>query len=486
MSDFSSVWDAVRSASARSTFNLFAACISGIVVVTINVAPIAAQPTVVTQLTKADSAFELKVRGIHQRVMTMDTHVDIAPANFRTDSVNYTMRLPRTQVDLVKMREGGLDAVFLAVYVGQPANNQGQDAEGYARAHAQAIEKFEAIHRLAEVIAPDKVGMALTAADATRIYKSGRAVIFAGIENGYPVGSDISNVKKFFDLGGRYMSLAHNNHSQLSDSNTGERDGVWLWHGLSPLGKQVVAEMNRLGMMIDVSHPSKESMMQTLKLTKAPIMASHSGVRALCNHSRNMDDEQLKALKANGGVIQLVAFNSYVKCDPVKDSVREAAREQAMQALRAKYGITAPAGRGGFGGGGGGGRGGRGGPPSAMQLQIDSLPLDKKNAYIAEQEDIISRRYPSDPAATVQDFANHIDYAVKLIGIDHVGIASDFDGGGGVDGWRNASETMNVTRELVRRGYSEADISKIWSGNLLRVMSECEQIAKKIQAGTLK
>ncbi len=436
-----------------------------------------AQTTPPAQMSPAEAAFEAKVVAIHKHVMTIDTHVDISPANFRTDSVNYTMRLPRTQVDLVKMREGGLDAVFLAVYVGQPANGQGQDAEGYAKAHAQAIEKFEAIHRLAEVIAPDKVGLALTAADARRIFASGRLVIMVGIENAYPLGADVTNVKKFYDLGGRYMSLAHNNHSQLSDSNTGERDGVWQWHGLSPMGKIVVAEMNKVGMMIDASHPSKESMMQTLKLTKAPIIASHSGVRALCNHSRNMDDEQLKALKTNGGVIQLVAFNSYVKCDPVKDSTRDAAREQAMSALRAKYGITAPAGRSGFGGG----RGGRGAANSAMQMQIDSLPLDKKNAYLAEQEDIQSRRYPQDPSATVADFVNHIDYVVKLIGIDHAGIASDFDGGGGVDGWRSASETLNVTRELVKRGYSETDIGKIWSSNLLRVLSEVEQVAKKLQ-----
>ena len=437
-------------------------------------------------MTKADSAFEAKVAGIHKRVMTLDTHVDIAPTNFRTDTINYASRL-RGQVDLVKMREGGLDAIFMAVYVGQPANGAQQDSAGYARAHAQAIEKFAAIERLADVIAPDKVGYAKSAADARRIYASGRLVIFAGIENGYPVGADITNVKKFYDLGGRYMSLAHNNHSQLSDSNTGERDNVWLWNGLSPLGRQVIAEMNRVGMMIDVSHPSKQSMMETLKLTKAPIMASHSGVRTLCNHSRNMDDEQLKALKTNGGVIQLVAFNAYVKCDPVKDSVRTAARDQAMTALRAKFGITAAAGRGGFGAAGGGGRGGRGAAPvSPMQAQIDSLPLDKKNAYIAEQEDIMNRRYPSDPRATVQDFANHIDYVVKLIGIDHVGIASDFDGGGGVDGWNNAAETLNVTRELVKRGYTEEQIGKIWSGNLLRVMDEVQAVAKKIQAGTLK
>ncbi|MBC8089528.1 MAG: membrane dipeptidase [Phycisphaerae bacterium] len=439
---------------------------------------------VVVPVTKADSTFEAKVAGIHKRVLTMDTHVDIVTGNFRTDTVNYAKCL-RTQVDLVKMAEGGLDAIFMAVYVGQPAANAQQDSAGFARAHAQAIEKFQAIQRLADTIAPTKVGYAKSAADARRIYASGRMVVFAGIENGYPVGADITNVKKFHDLGGRYMSLAHNNHSQLSDSNTGERDNVWRWNGLSPLGRQVIAEMNRVGMMIDVSHPSKASMMETLKLSKAPIMASHSGVRALCNHSRNMDDEQLKALKANGGVIQLVAFQTYVKCDPAKDSVRTANREVAMTALRAKYNITAPAGRGGGGGGGGGGRGGRGAAPSPMQLQIDSLPLDKKNAYIAEQEDIMNRRYPSDPAANVEDFANHIDYAVKLIGIDHVGISSDFDGGGGVDGWRNAAETINVTRELVKRGYTEAQIAKIWSGNLLRVLEQVEAAAKKIKAGTL-
>lgn len=438
-------------------------------------------------MTKADSAFEAKVAGIHKRVLTMDTHVDFSPANIRVEGPNYASRLA-TQVDLVKMREGGLDAIFMAVYVGQPANNASQDSAGYTRALAQAMEKFEAIQRLTEVIAPDKVGFAKSAADARSIAASGRLVVFAGIENGYPVGADITNVKKFYDLGGRYMSLSHNNHSQLSDSNTGERDNVWLWNGLSPMGRQIVAEMNRVGMMIDVSHPSKQSMMETLKITKAPIMASHSGVRALCNHSRNMDDEQLKALKANGGVIQLVAFNAYVKCDPVKD----ANRQEALTALRAKYNITAAAGRGGFGGGGAaagaaGGRGGRGAATvSPMQAQIDSLPLDKKNAYLSEQEDIISRRYPTDQRATVQDFADHIDYAVKLIGIDHVGIASDFDGGGGVAGWNSASETINVTRELVKRGYTEEQIGKIWSGNLLRVLDQVQAVAKKMQAGTLK
>ena len=415
-------------------------------------------------------ALVARARAIHERVMTLDTHVDINARNFRADTTNYASRL-NTQVDLVKMEEGGLDAAFLIVYVGQNAN---LNADGFAAAYASAIEKFEAVNRLAKDLAPTRVGLALTAADARRIYASGKKVVFIGIENGFPIGSDITNVKKFYDLGGRYMSLAHNGHSQLSDSNTGERDNVWLHNGLAPLGKQVVAEMNTWGIMIDISHPSKASMMQTVALSKAPIIASHSGVRAICNHSRNMDDEQIDAMKPNGGVIQLVAFNSYVKCNPEKDAMRAS----ALAALRAEYGITAPQGRGGGAGGRGGAAGGRGGAAAVTaQDQIAALPEARRNEYLAKQEDIVSRRYPSDPVATVKDFVDHIDYVVKRIGIDHAGISSDFDGGGGVDGWRSATETFNVTLEMVRRGYTEEQISKIWSGNLLRVMEKVEQVA---------
>jgi membrane dipeptidase len=327
-----------------------------------------------------------------------------------------------------------------------------------AAAYAQAMDKFMAVHRLTDSLAPTRVGLALTAADARRIYASGRKVIFIGIENGFSVGTDLARIKQFADLGGRYMSLAHNGHSQFSDSNTGERDGVWMWNGLSPLGRQAIAELNKWGVMIDISHPSKQSMMQTIELTKAPIIASHSGVRALCNHSRNLDDEQLLAMKRNGGVVQLVAFNSYVKCNPARD----AERQGAIDALRRQYGVT-------------------GTNPREVQAAVQALPEDKRNAYLAAQEDITARRYPADPMATVADFANHIDYAVKLIGIDHVGISSDFDGGGGVDGWRNAGETFNVTLELVRRGYTEEQIAKIWSGNLLRVLTDVQAAAVRIQ-----
>jgi membrane dipeptidase len=401
---------------------------------------------------ESDAALLASAKAIHARVLSIDTHVDISPTNFTAGAPNYTQRLPRTQVDLVKMEEGGLGAAFLIVYVGQAPT---LDSASFARANASAVEKFDAIHRLTEELAPARAEIAYTAADARRIHAAGKRVIFIGVENGFPLGSDLTNVKRFYDRGGRYLSLAHNGHSQLSDSNTGERDGVWLHNGLSPLGRQVIAEMNRLGMMIDVSHPSKASMLQTVALSKAPIIASHSGVRALCNHSRNMDDEQLDALKKNGGVIQLVAFNSYTKCNPAKDAERAA----AIDALRKEYGITAT---------------GR----AEVTAAIQALPNERRNEFLAKQEEITARRYPADPPATVKDFVDHIDYVVKRIGIDHAGISSDFDGGGGVDGWRSASESLNVTVELVRRGYSAEQIAKIWGGNLLRVLERVEAVSK--------
>jgi membrane dipeptidase len=428
----------------------------------------------------ADDALIKKAHAIHDQVIALDTHVDIEPGDFTAEQ-NYTQRL-EGQVDLPKMTEGGLDAVFMVVYVGQPSLQTTPDAfepSGYERAYTSAIEKFDAIHRLTEKIAPDKVQLALTAADVRRIHASGRKVALIGVENAYPIGTDITRVKEFYDRGARYMSLAHNGHSQLSDSNTGETEG-WKWNGLSPLGKQVIAELNRLGIMIDVSHPSKASMMQALEMSKAPIIASHSAARALCNHSRNLDDEQLLALKNNGGVVQTVAFANYIKSTDTPE------RATALDALRKEFGLPA-----GTPLGGRGGRGGRAGaPPGAGaapgvaagagqargrgQGALAQLTPERR-AELDKRVDAVNAEYPPLPRATVRDFVDHIDYIVKKIGIEHVGISSDFDGGGGIDGWNDASETFNVTLELVRRGYSEEQIGRIWSGNLLRVM---EQVAK--------
>jgi len=399
-----------------------------------------------------------RAKDIHQNVITLDTHNDISVRNF-TDSVNYSQRLDN-QVNIPKMNEGGLDVTWLIVYTGQDTLTD----EGYANAYENAMSKFEAIHRLVEELAPAQIELATTSADVRRIHESGKKVAMIGIENGYPVGTDIGNVKKFYDLGGRYMSLAHNGHSQLSDSNTGERDDVWLHDGLSELGKEVIAEMNKWGIMIDVSHPSKEAMRQMIELTKAPIIASHSSARALCDHSRNLDDEQLGWLKENGGVVQTVAFKSYLNAEKnnARNEVLSDLREKVADSLGVKW---------------------------LNRREMRALDNNEMLAYrdarrkisdIVEEKIATIDNFPA--AVNVADFVDHIDYMVDRIGIDHVGISSDFDGGGGVEGWNDASETFNVTLELVRRGYSEEEISKIWSGNLLRVLDEVENIAKEIQA----
>src|SRR4026209_2724933 len=259
-----------------------------------------------------DAALTAKAKPIHDRVIKLDTHNDIDPANFTADC-NYTMRLT-TQVNLPKMIDGDMDVTFMIAYVGQGPLTPA----GFDDAYRQAVAKFDAVHRFTEKIAPDRVGLALTPADVVAFHKKNLRIAVIGVENGYPIGTDIHRVKEFYDRGGRYMSLAHNGNSQLADSNTGETQGYLYNNGLSPLGKEVIAEMNRLGMMIDLSHPSKGANLEAMRLSKAPVIASHSSVRAVANVSRNMDDELLLALKKNGGVMQTVGFASYVKTDPAE------------------------------------------------------------------------------------------------------------------------------------------------------------------------
>jgi len=333
-------------------------------------------------------------------IITIDTHDDINVANF-TDSLNYTMDT-NTQVNLPKMIEGGLDVAWFVVYTGQGK----LDDEGYKAAKENAMAKFNAIDRLVSVYAPNQIELALTSDDVYRIHKKGKKVAMIGVENAYPMGLDTANVRRYWEKGARYVSLAHNGHSQFSDSNTGEFDGIYLHNGLSELGKEIVHLLNYYGIMIDISHPSKEAIRQMIELSKAPVIASHSSARALRDHPRNLDDEQLEWVKANGGVIQTTALGAFL--------------------------------------------------------------TDRK-----------------DPPANMEDFLDHIDYMVNKIGLDHVGISSDFDGGGGIDGWQDASETTNVTMGLRNRGYSDAEIAKLWGGNLLRVLDEVQEIAGQMQKGEL-
>jgi membrane dipeptidase len=414
-----------------------------------------------TQKSPAENQLLKQARAIHEKVITLDTHIDFEPADL-SGARNYTERL-ETQFNLPNMIDGGLDALFFSIYVGQTREAQNPDAlkqAGYERAYNLVVEKFEAVHRFTEEVATDKIELALSAADVRRINAQGKKAALMGVENGYPVGEEIARVKEFYDRGARYLSLTHNGHNQLADSHTGERDG-WKWQGVSPLGRQVIAELNRWGIMVDVSHASKQTMMQTATLSKAPIIASHSAMRALCDISRNMDDEQLLALKKSGGVIQVVAYDSFVKCGKPDSAERKA----ALAAARREFNLPEPTGPG---------------QRARHQFALKALPPDKRRDYDDKLAEI-DKQFAGDAPANLKDFVDHIDHAVKLLGIDHVGISSDFDGGGGVIGWNDASETLNVTVELVRRGYTEAQIEKLWGGNLLRVLDEVQRVAQELQ-----
>ena len=397
-----------------------------------------------------------KAQAIHDRVLVLDTHVDISVTNFTADK-NYTKDLGN-QVNLPTMEAGGLDVAWFIVYTGQGVLTP----EGYDKAYENAISKFDAIHRLTKEIAPERIGLAVSSAEAKELHASGKKIAMIGVENAYPLGTDISRVKEFYDRGARYMSLSHNGHSQFCDSNTGEKDSLWVDKGVSDLGKLVIKEMNKWGIMIDVSHPSKQSIKDMITLSKAPIIASHSSARALCNHSRNLDDEQLEWMKSNGGVVQTVAFSSYVSTE--KHSAHAAALSEKVTALAKEKGLE-----------------------MKSWDEIRKLEATERDRYIktyrAMSEEAASMMSDEDPKPVdVADYVDHIDYLVKKMGLDHVGISSDFDGGGGIYGWNDASETLNVTAELVKRGYTEAQIAQLWSGNLLRVLDDVSAIAKELQA----
>jgi len=403
-------------------------------------------------------SLEEQAKIIHEKAIVLDTHNDFSNANFVEDK-NYTMRL-KSQVNLPKMKEGGLDVSWLIVYTGQGELNE----VGFTNAHKKAMDKFNSIHFLTKEIAPDQIELALSSDDVRRILKSGKKVAMIGVENGYPIGTDISNVKKFYDLGARYMSLAHNGHSQLSDSNTGDKDKKWLHNGLSDLGKKVLIEMNKWGIMVDISHPSKAANMQTIALSQAPVIASHSASRAMYDHSRNLDDEELLALKKNGGVVQTVAFRSYIDGEKSKNFAK------VKFDIYQKFALAQ-------------------GAKILTKKERKALSADKLDEYWDLYDSISAQAQPEINAISdtieqvnVSDFVDHIDYIVKLIGIGHVGISSDFDGGGGINGWNDASETFNVTLELVKRGYNAQDIEKLWGENLLRVLDDVQKVAKEIQA----
>ncbi|HUU05823.1 MAG TPA: dipeptidase [Patescibacteria group bacterium] len=392
----------------------------------------------------ADARLIKKALLWHGQVLTVDTHCD-TPFMLLEDGWDIGKAHPTGLTDsgcqdLPRMKAGGLDASFFAVFVSQGARTD----DGYARARDKAAAVLDAMDAMFARY-PDLCGLALTPADARRLEKQGKRAIFIGMENGYPLGHDPSLIDYFYKRGVRYVTLAHTADNDICDSSTDRKDPED--RGLSDWGRRVVRRLNELGVMVDVSHVSDRSFFEVLALSRAPVMASHSCARALSASPRNLSDEMLLVLKKNGGVIQLCILNDYIKQPPA-----DAERDQAYADFRKKVDET-------YGGWG-------------------NIKDKAKRDRLEKEHDALEERYPS-PPVFVKDAVDHIDHIVRLVGIDHVGIGTDFDGGGGLADCRDVTELKNITIELVRRGYGKKEIAKIWGGNAMRVMQQVIDLAKK-------
>jgi membrane dipeptidase len=367
---------------------------------------------------------------IHASVFTVDTHCD-TPMEFSDSTFDLGVRHDDGCVDFPRMVEGGLHAEFFAIFTAQGL----RDDSSCNKVHKKALDVFDQIYKNVSKNSA-MAELAYSADDAYRIWKSGKIAAFIGMENGYPAGKDISRIKQYYDRGARYLTLAHTKNNDICDSSTDPKGPES--DGLSPFGMQVVKEMNHIGMMVDISHISDKSFYDVLKITTAPVIASHSSCRALCCSPRNLTDDMLLALKENRGVIQICIFSGYLKTPEPNPEM-----DAKLKELQDKYG------------------------------DYNSLTDEAKRMRRKEFMEI-EKRY--EKFATVKDIVDHIDHVVQVIGIDYVGIGTDFDGGGGVDGCRTVAEVKNITIELLRRGYSKKDITKIWGGNVMRVLRQVEKM----------
>ncbi len=379
---------------------------------------------------------ESRAARIHREALTVDSHTDTPLQMTRNGfdmSIRHDPRTDYSRIDFPRMKEGGLDAAFFAVFVSQGARTP----EGNEKVKSKAVMIFDTI---GAVVARNLhlAGIATTPEDARRLEKEGKQAIFLGIENGYAIGRDLSLISTFYLRGTRYITLCHTKNNDICDSSTDTTEH----NGLSEFGKEVVREMNHVGVMVDVSHISDQALRDVLAMTEAPVVASHSCARALCDNPRNLSDDLLKAVARNGGVVQMCILSEYVKTpepNPRRDSARALLRKRF-----ARY----------------------------------ETMSEEEKAAVRQEWYAIDERFPQ-KLATVSDVVDHIDHIVKVAGIDHVGIGTDFDGGGGVDGCYDASGMGNITLELVRRGYSVRAIKKIWGGNLFRVMKKTARVAER-------
>lgn len=375
--------------------------------------------------------------------ITLDTHVDIPFTYMHEDRFDVGRDTP-LRVDLGKMERGGLNAAFFIVWVPQHR----LDAAGYAEAMRQAEQKYDAIGDMLMKY-PDRIRLATTPAQVMANHKAGLLSAMIGIENAYSLGHDLHRLDAAYDRGARYVGLVHVGDndlctSSLPDTEHGESamNGPGD-HGMTDFGRAVVKRANRLGIMVDISHASDRCVRDALAVSTAPLIASHSGARAVLDHPRNLPDDLLRAIAAKGGVIQAVAYKEFLKKDPGRE-----AAEKKLQAQVAR---------------------------AAGDKEYDS----DKHDYLPAMAEGMAEIEKAYPLPTVDDYVKQIHHMVEVAGIDHVGIASDFDGGGGITGWADASQTRNLTAALRRAGFSEQDIAKIWGGNLLRVWGEVERDAER-------
>jgi membrane dipeptidase len=378
-------------------------------------------------------------RALHERLLVLDTHLD-SPANFARPGWDIMQRhdyaTDMSQVDYPRMVEGGLDGGFWAVFTPQgPRTPQGtQAARNEALLTTLRIREMVAAH-------PREFVLALTAADAGRIAASGKRIVYLSIENGYPLGTDASLMETFYQLGVRLFGPVHFRNNDLGDSST---DTTHEWNGLSPLGKQLITEANRLGIVLDASHASDDVLDQMIELSKTPVLLSHSGCKAVFDHPRNVDDERLRKLAAAGGVIQMNSLSDYLI-----PTTKIPEREAALAVLNAKYGRQA----------------------TVSELQRTQFAAERRT---------INAHYPV-ARATLDDFMKHVLHALEVVGPDHVGIGADWDGGGGITGMEDVAAIPAITARLLQAGYSEQDLAKIWSGNVLRVLRTAEEYKARAQ-----
>lgn len=385
----------------------------------------------------------------------IDQHLDI-PFDFGSGALDAAEDGP-SQFDLPKIERGHLGGAVVAIFVPQGARTE----EGYRQAAEKGRQKLAALEVVVRQY-PRRLAIAESPEQLEAIRRSGRFAVVVAILNGHLLGKDLSQLDDWYRQGVRVFGFAHAGNNDLADSsrpNLLRGDKLGEHGGLSALGREAVGRLNDLGIVIDVSQISGDALAQVLALTRAPVVASHSNARAIIDHPRNLDDAQLQAIKRNGGVVAINAYSSWVRPLPAEAVAKG-------NAVRRKFGVPEERTVAGI--------------QPLTEAGVKVLDPDTFAQYSKEFHAITG-----DPGyrATLEEYVDQIDYVVKRIGIDHVGISSDFNHGGGVIGWKDVGESVNVTAELLKRGYSEEDVAKLWGGNFLRVWTQARAQARGVREG---